>query len=629
MSRLTHILLLLAFICSDIHAQSLRGLSENPVIKKHLSENPSGLKRAHQQAKLLQTLPFFEDFSAPSVFPDPEKWTDNYTFVNNSFAVDPISVGVVTLDAIDEYGNVYAINNKPVSSDKITSHDFDLSAYALSGEVIHLSFFYQCGGKGETPELGDSLLLEYYYQPQNKWVLAWSANMDESSPFLQEILEVPDSCYTQGFRFRFRNITSISIDDVSGGEGALSNADCWNIDYIMMNTDPVASHQDINDIALTDIPRRMLDNYETIPWLHLRNAQSITRNNINFDIRNLQAPGNLVNTGRSYYVRDLNLGLVDYYEELREEMPTDTLIHRFDPFFAPFVRRDDSEEGLIEVVGYLVETPAGQYKQNDTSKILLKFANDYAYDDGTPEYGFGIEGPSMTGALLAVKFRIYQPDTLQAVKMLFNKALGNNNENYGFQLCIWKDDGGKPGELMYKSDDTYPLLSEGIPEFETYPVHPGEGIFISDTVIYIGWKQLSEEFLNIGYDVNRNNLNRTFLSVSGGWINPGGSLIPGTIMIRALFGRSDIITGTSDESPVLSPGNVVVYPNPVSGILNIVSESDDITGITVFDIAGRIVLQQTGNHQQLDVSGLSPGFYQLMINTGKIQPVNRKIIISR
>jgi len=39
-------------------------------------------------------------------------------------------------------------------------------------------------------------------------------------------------------------------------------------------------------------------------------------------------------------------------------------------------------------------------KQNDTASIILNFTDNYAYDDGTPEFGFGIPAPSTEGALL-------------------------------------------------------------------------------------------------------------------------------------------------------------------------------------------------------------------------------------
>jgi hypothetical protein len=610
-----------------LQAQSLRGLRENSVIKEHISGKPASVK-LRAQASLELTLPFLEDFSDVSVFPDPTKWADRSVFINNSFGKDPVSIGVATLDAIDEYGNLHSISNNPASSDTLTSQPFDLSAYALSGEKVTLSFFYQCGGKGESPELTDSLLLEFYSASGTKWYRAWFVTMEEPSSFEQVILEVHDSLYKDGFRFRFRNYTSVSINDVSGGKGALSNADCWNIDYILMNTQAAFMHQNINDIVLVDEPRRLLDLYELIPWLHLKEAQNITLNTINFDIRNLLVEGSVINTGYSYRMKDLNLNYTEDFEELRITMPLDTLIRLDEPFGAPFTRKDDSEEGFIEVSSFLMNMPAEQFKGNDTTRVVLNFKDAYVYDDGTPEYGFGIEGPSMTGALMAVKFRIFRYDTLQAVDLFFNKSRDNYNSTLGFQLCVWSNNRGLPGELLYMSPETFPRFTEDVPGFVRYALNDDGGIYISDTVVFVGWKQLTDEFLNIGYDVNRNNLARTFLNTSGTWINPGGSLVPGTMMLRAVFGSSDVVTGTDDE-PSLTSEAIILYPNPVSGILNISVEEDRIESILVFDISGRLVIQKNGHHNRIDVSALSPGVYQVVIYTGGSIPVSRKIVVSQ
>jgi hypothetical protein len=618
------IFILLSLACTNLVAQSLKGLQENQVIKKHLADHPYRLKSAEG---VVISLPFFDDFSTSDVFPDQHLWADQYAFINNSFAIDPVSVGVATLDAIDEYGDVYAVSNFPISSDMLTSQSIDLSEYTFGEDTVRLSFFYQCGGKGEVPDLTDSLVVEFFSPLTNKWDLRWVALENEISAFRQVILTVDSVKYYQtGFRFRFRNVTSISVNDVEGGNGALSNADVWNIDYVMMNTNPVSSHRYINDFAITDVPRKMLDAYEIIPWAHLNAAQSITRNVMNFDIRNLGNTGDSTLIGRSYYVKYKNQ-IIPYIDQF-ENIPTDTIVHRVEPFLIPFTKDDNSREGTFEVYSYLI-AQAQQYLENDTSRSVLNFKNSYAYDDGTPEYGFGIEGPSTNGALLAVRFRIFKSDTLRAIEMLFNKARGNFNFDQEFKICVWKDGNGKPGDLLYMSDTTYmPALEADIlPGFTQYVVKSDEDIIITDSVVYVGWKQNTEEFLNIGYDVNRDNRSRTFVNTSGDWINLGASLVPGTVMIRATFGAKDVIVGIDD--PPDTESDVFIYPNPVSQILYITSENIRINQVTLIDITGRIVYQRKGDNRQIDVSSFSPGMYQAIIYAERSKPLIRKIVVTR
>ena len=613
---------LMLFAASELTAQSLRGIAENPEIKKYLIDHPVKLKSSAKAPVL--TLPFFDDFSGTDIFPDPGKWSDRDVFINNSFPEEPVSIGAATLDAIDENGDIYALTDRPTSSDMLTSLGIDLSLYSWPGDVVRLSFFYQAGGKGEVPEMTDSLLLELYSPAENQWNKIWFAIQDTASPFQQVILEVPGSYYQNGFRFRFRNYTSLAADQVYGGEGALSNVDCWNIDYVMMNALPVSAHQAIQDIVLVEPPRYLMDFYESVPWLHLNEAQSITRNYMRYVFRNLEKKG-MDNLGRSYFTRNLATGYAEFAEEFYDDFVQEDIIRRNDPFMTPFTRADDSREGTLEVGGYLI-TPEGQFKQNDTARTILHFRDYYAYDDGIPEYGFGISGPSMAGAMLAYRFRIYKPDTLRAVDIYFNKTRDDYTAGLGFHLCIWKENGGMPGELIYMSSDEFtPVFDSEMPEFRRYAISPETTLLFTDTVVYVGWKQVSEEFLNVGYDVNRDNLSRTFVNTSGEWFNPGNSIIPGSLMIRPVFGSKDVITG--ETAVPATPLDINLFPNPVSGRLNIRAEGIKITRIHVYDVYGRLVLQARDNLDYIDVSGLSSGIYQVNIISDQKQSITRKIVV--
>jgi hypothetical protein len=618
---------ILPFICflpafKGIQAQEIRGLTGNPVIREYRHNRPVPLKSASANAML--TLPFFEDFSTSDVLPDPAKWADDYVYINNSFALDPISIGVATLDAIDQFGELYATSNLPTSSDKLTTLPFDLSPYAGGTDTVRLSFFFQAGGKGEVPELQDSLLLEFYSPEKDSWKRAWFATANAASPFKQVIVPVDTEYYKSGFRFRFRNYTTISTNDVTGGKGALSNADCWNIDYIMMNTLPASEHQNIHDITLVDQPRKLMDFYESIPWTHVNEAQSIMLNDIHYIIRNLSG-GDSVNVGRTYYVRNPRTGSKELYEDLFSKIPPLSLSDQPDPFFAPFTQDDHYSEGAREVVSYLI-TPAGQVKSNDTCRITIHFRNYYAYDDGSPEYGFGISGESTSGALLAMRFRIYRADTLRAIQFLFNKTRDHYTANLKFQTCVWKDAGGIPGDLIYISPESFsPGDDPQLFGFTTCALPSDTSLVITDTSVFVGWKQVTEDFLNLGYDVNRNNLDRTFVNISGTWFNPGNSLIPGTPMIRAVFGSKNIITGTPDIPA--TDHDIQVYPNPASGIVHISSAGFTVSRIRLMDMQGRVLLEERGDPHEFDVTGLPAGIYLLQLCSPDGTLVNRKMVI--
>lgn len=624
MVRCRHIgfALCIALIHLNISGQSLKGLSENQVIKKFKSVHSLVKKSTTAETN---TLPFFEDFSTSDVLPDPLKWEDNLAFINTSFPVDPISIRVATLDAIDAEGNVYATGDYPVSSDTLTTWPFNLQPYATTDDTVILSFFYQSGGYGEAPEVNDSLLLEFYSPADDYWHTVWYAVQDTFTVFEQVIYTIPKSFYQDGFRFRFRNYTSMSVNDVIGGAGALSNVDFWNIDYIMMNTEPLSTHQSIDDISLVDPPKYLLDFYEIIPWSHLNDAQSITRNLLRYVIRNLELTGDSVNVGRSYYVRDLQSGFLEYAEQSYGKFGPNTLERRNDPFFTPFTNPGGYDEGLLEVTAYLI-TPATQYKYNDTAKTLLHFQDYYAYDDGIPEYGFGISGESTNGALLAYRYRTYKTDTLRAVDIFFNKTRNDFTADKKFHICVWDDSDGQPGEMIYISPEELTPEHDEFLKPVRYPINSGTDLIIEDSVVYVGWKQLTDEFLNVGYDVNRNSLEKIFVNITGDWFTPGASIIPGSLMIRPVFGSESIVTHTT-EYDVTHP-EIMMYPNPVSNLLYIFSNNRSLDRIILYDGLGRPVYSGYGESVPIDVSGFPPGMYFVRVLFKGSSTTSKKIIIS-
>lgn len=125
-------------------------------------------------------LPFVDDFSNYTGYPDPVLWQDRYAFINRTFAIQPPTMGVATLDALDEHGMVYAhADGAGFQADYLTSqpirldYNFTLNREMRVGDSLYLSFYYQpAGGSlsgvewerlGNRPEGRDSLVLEFGY----------------------------------------------------------------------------------------------------------------------------------------------------------------------------------------------------------------------------------------------------------------------------------------------------------------------------------------------------------------------------------------------------------------------------------------------------------------------------------
>ena len=83
-----------------------------------------------------------------------------------------------------------------------------------------------------------------------------------------------------------------------------------------------------------------------------------------------------------------------------------------------------------------------------------------------------------------------------------------------FDLKVWDDNNGLPGNVLYSQEEVMVEQGNTINGFYTYNIP--EGVTVND-VFYVGWKQLSETFLNAGFDVNTPNDGRQFYWLNGEW----------------------------------------------------------------------------------------------------------------
>lgn len=176
--------LVILFICFipfiGISQEVLTGVAQNATIVK------AAKKGIPVRAASAVKLPFLEDFSNYTGYPGSDKWLDRQGYVNRGFAIYPPSIGVVTLDALDEYGQIYAhaIRN-PFPADTLTSNlirldsNFNQHRPMQVGDSLYLSFYYQPAGSsqkpsaggweivGDNPEHSDKLVLEFGYSTGN------------------------------------------------------------------------------------------------------------------------------------------------------------------------------------------------------------------------------------------------------------------------------------------------------------------------------------------------------------------------------------------------------------------------------------------------------------------------------
>src|SRR6185437_6724342 len=236
-------------------------------------------------------LPFFDDFSRYTGYPNDSMWMDNDVFINSGYPINPPSTGVATFDGLNSFGNAYhpGANVNDVPADTLTSAYIDLSNYS-DKDSLYLSFFYQPGGLGETPDRGDSLMVEF--KPDSVpiafdtignitkwsdtvWIKTWAVEGDAVYPFKVAMIHIKaihdtfgnnvrgginDTNYFQRkFQFRFR-----AFGNQSG------NLDIWNVDYVYLNRGRAQRDSTFKDVAVYQPSKSLIKGYYSIPWNYFK-----------------------------------------------------------------------------------------------------------------------------------------------------------------------------------------------------------------------------------------------------------------------------------------------------------------------------------------------------------------------
>ncbi|MDR1347627.1 MAG: T9SS type A sorting domain-containing protein [Prevotellaceae bacterium] len=642
---------------ANVNAQELLiGLQENPAVKK-VAKKRSNLMRP--QSLIIRELPFIDDFSKNTGFiPDQTKWQGTSVYINDSYGINAPSIGVATFDAINSKGelnDVGYIYSSP--SDTLLSQPINL---VYPNDSIYLTFYFQAGGYGDLPENRDSLILQF--SPNgNDWNTVWKAfpstvdstmteiyyRNGETSTYLRRVdslqkyffkahVKVDKPEYlTNSFRFRFINYASISINSFTPGRA--SNADHWNLDFVYLDRGITALDTLIKDVAIM-VPQQPLTTvYEEIPWRHYNSdaraklfgdemSISLTYNNLGWGTRNV---------ARHFAITPMfgNGEILEFSGGVEN-------IHDFETFSSRFTVSDydfysDTDSAEFEIKSYLTidNDPArADYRYNDTIIYYHKFYDSYAYDDGTAENGYGLFGVGSAAGKVAVQFYCFASDSLRGVYMYFNHTIGDINENNKFRLTVWRDDNGVPGEILYTQNATKPTYSDSLNQFIAYKfTNP---IFIGRrTTFYVGWMQTNDDFINLGFDRNRNHQDKVFYNLLNLW-EP--SIYEGSPMIRPIFSPSERFP----LNPVLPPENsasrisgVVLAPNPSADYIrmNWADDADNITAkrIEIYDISGRLIKIENSDNNIIRVSDLQAGTYIVRIYDGKKIKETKKIIVAK
>lgn len=550
-------------------------------------------------------LPFFEDFSGHSIFPDSSKWIDDFVFINNTYSDQQITTGIATMDALDNSGRLYdEVSSTGFKADELTSKAINLRF--TPSDNIWFSFYYQAGGLGDKPEANDSLILQFLAPDENKWYSIWKAETeaDSNQAFKPVIIKIDQPSFLkQGFRFRFINYATLSAN--SSDPSMIGNCDIWNIDYILLDLNRNEGDTVFSDVAFRLPLRSILQTQESMPWkqfrqVFLQEMGSVIpvyyRNNDTI-VRNITRDFEIFDVHQNTLAHSFSAGATNI-DPLSNVKYDANLIYTFNT--------SNPDSALFRVTASL-KTDEFDPKGNDTLVYYQKFSNYFAYDDGSSEGGYGINGLGSRNAMAAYRFTSYLEDTIRAIKICFNDSYQNTNKR-AFDLMVWDDNNGVPGNVLFTREEVMVEQGEFINGYYTYLIP--EGVVVNNN-FYVGWKQRSETFLNAGFDVNTPHGGKQLYWINGLWQE---SRVSGSIMIRPVVGKPLLITGIKD---VINENNksVRIWPNPARDFINIDGLDlllDETVFIKIINMNG-LELIKVPFREQIDISSLHEGIYTIII----------------
>ncbi len=615
----------LALNFTSLSAQEqLTGLRENFKIKKH------GVAKQNIDTQALY-IPFIDDFSGATVFPDDSLWSDANAFVNDDFPINAPSKGVATLDALDSGGNIYSYGGTyPFIADYLTSNYIRLDSTKDNNPIspadsIYLSFMFQPAGIGNAPESNDSIALDFLLkndQGDSTWNRVWGhsgMSVDTfynryNTYFKKVMIPITNAQYfTKFFSFRFVNYASLS----SQGSVFQSNVDQWHLDYVYLDKNRSYDDTLIFDVAMTGQLPSFLKNYYQMPWnqykedelFEMKPIADVYINNIDTNILSFDYSYNVFIENDTNAVEGYNFS--DNVFPYHLSQMNSYSVPAGDAFAYNNPLTPDDSSTYFRIIHKVDESGSGNdfIPQNDTAVFIQKFYNYYAYDDGNPENGYVLNTNGNTGKI-AYKFSLNKTDTLKAIAIFFNKLLVHNPD-LSFDITVWQNI--EPNEeVIFKEENVIPIKPDGLNKYFTYDINGGEGIEVSNE-FYVGWETTSN--LNVGFDRNHNAKDNIFYYLNGNWSNTS---FEGALMIRPIFSKTYCIGIQEDKTEEFT---FKVFPNPIRGDrIRIKTNATELVKsnlfLRLFDSRGQLIYM--GNFSEvIKIPQVSPGLYLFQITNSQ------------
>ena len=579
-------------------------------------------------------LPFWDDFSLSQNAPDSLLWeSGSNVFVNNNIGIHPPSQYVATFDGTNRNGSPYALNNLfNGAGDSLITHPIDLSQIAPSKRSkVLLSFYWQLLGRGEIPELEDSLTV-MFWSIDSTWILQDlypedetlfslvggldQLNLDEDSlpSFEQIIIPVLGSeFYHPSFKVKFQSFSSLN-----------GIYDTWNLDYIYLNENRDLDDFSHQDRTLSAAPSLLFSPYYEIPltqYLAAPIKYIATQYTLANNLYGLPSPleyvhsltnqtnGNTITTGSVALFRLSAYETGRKVEGLGMEVSLVNIENDSAVIESTFTY-NTGDKFLYEQITREGDTLFSHInlRANDTLRQYYQLNDHFAYDDGTADFAAGIN--FMTGEL-AVRFVINKPDTLTGMKINF-PVVNPSSNGKGLELMVWNE--LSDSTVLHRQ--AFQIVNNGRQDFNEIVF--SQNIYVEDT-IYIGFKQFTEDYIGIGFDKdNPLGMEAIFSNTGTEWKQ--NTRLKGSLMIRAVFGQVSNTLMKTNQNKL----EAHIYPNPSDGFINVSYTYDHYF---LYSLSGKLMTRGNFN-ATLDFRSYPKGIYLLNLQRGS-SLITQKILIEK
>jgi hypothetical protein len=572
-------------------------------------------------------LPFWDDFSFSNsrYYPHNTLWQSGSSVsLNFGTGMNPPSLGVVTFDGLDSLGKPYNVSNAFAKgyADSLVSRPISLNLVPTAlRTTVYLSFYYQFMGNGEAPDPGDHLTVDFKNN-LGQWENSATIGIDTSlkaDAFKTMVLPVTqDRFFHNAFQFRFRSF------------GRLSGPyDTWNVDYVYLNSGRTPTDTSFPDRAIATPLTSLFNEYWSIPKKHFMTDPSGNLTKPSLSIYNLRV-GNIQPLNYSYHAQVITYHPGPVRDSVKVSLQDSTSVGNglaglerrtftVGSTLAPSLFDVNADSFKIKLKLSLAtkdnvlpgnngDYDSAKYKPvdfrvNDTTRAEFVLSRYYAYDDGSAEYGIGLNQP---GAQVAYLFdmKTPKPDTIVAVDFYFPR-FGDESSQI-ILLRILSDLTDTQQSILYEEN-----ISVDRSELNKFKRHRlTRNTVVVQGSFYIGWKQSSAGTIPIGWDKNTDSGGKISSNTNGLW--KANLTEKGSMMLHPVFGKGGVVTGVQPEAPTLS-----AFPNPNSGTFFL---TEELEYVDLFDLAGKPVSfsREVQDHQtKIVMNPVYPGLYVLKTLSSK------------